>query len=286
MKILVTGATGFIGSHVVEALLKDGHEVVATSTNLEKARLASWYEQVTYVTFDISQQGAASEERASLYDYFHQPDQLIHLAWEGVSDCAGMVHIERNLISHYRFLKKMVEGGLTRIAVTGTCLEYGFKTGMLSETDLPEPHVSYAIAKDALRRFLMELQKKMDFSIQWVRLFYMYGKGQHSRSLLAQLETAIKNGDESFNMSGGEQERDYLPVEKVAEYLVAIASKGKKNEVYNCCSGTPISVRQLVEDIIAAKGSSIKLNLGFYPYKDYEPMRFWGNTNKLKSILA
>jgi dTDP-6-deoxy-L-talose 4-dehydrogenase (NAD+) len=113
----------------------------------------------------------------------------------------------------------------------------------------------------------------------------MYGKGQSPNSILSQLEAAIENGDKVFNMSGGEQIRDYLPVEKVAEYIVRISLQDKVSGVINCCSGKPISIRKLVEDYLKEKNKKIELNLGHYPYPDYEPMAFWGDNYKLKQII-
>ena len=86
-------------------------------------------------------------------------------------------------------------------------------------------------------------------------------------------------------MSGGEQVRDYLPVEKVAEYIAAIALQHSVEGIINCCSGKPVTVKELVENYLAEKHKNIALNLGHYPYPDYEPMRFWGDNKKLKSIV-
>ena len=113
----------------------------------------------------------------------------------------------------------------------------------------------------------------------------MYGKGQNPNSLLSQLEDALKRGDKIFNMSGGEQLRDYLPIEKVAEYIIKIALQNKVAGTINCCSGKPISVRQLGQDYLNEKKATIQLNTGYYPYPDYEPMAFWGDDKKLKSII-
>lgn len=112
-----------------------------------------------------------------------------------------------------------------------------------------------------------------------MRLFYIYGKGQSEKSILSQLEKAIKNGDEVFNMSGGEQLRDYLHVNEVANQIADAALDNQKNNIYNICSGIPISIRKLVEDYLKQNNKSIKLNLGYYPYLDYEPMAFWGCIN-------
>jgi nucleoside-diphosphate-sugar epimerase len=122
--------------------------------------------------------------------------------------------------------------------------------------------------------------------MKWIRLFYMYGEGQNSNSLLSQLQSALDRGDRVFNMSPGDQLRDYLEVTKVAEYITRIATQTKETGIINCCSGEPISVRQLVADYLKAKGKDIELNLGFYPYSDIEPKSFWGDPKRLKTILA
>jgi len=113
----------------------------------------------------------------------------------------------------------------------------------------------------------------------------MYGMGQNPNSLLSQLDRALANSEAVFNMSGGEQVRDFLPVEKVAEYIVEIALQKKVNGVINCCSGNPITVKGFVENYLKKINRKITLNLGYHPYPDYEPMRFWGDDTKLNTIL-
>ncbi|RYF77790.1 MAG: NAD-dependent epimerase/dehydratase family protein, partial [Cytophagaceae bacterium] len=122
------------------------------------------------------------------------------------------------------------------------------------------------------------------FVFRWIRLFYMYGPGQSPNSILPLLERAVAAGELVFNMSGGEQLRDYLPVETVATYLSQILEQNRVTGIINCCSGQPISVRRLVEEHVQRLDANITLNLGHYPYPDYEPMAFWGDTKKLKSI--
>ena len=104
--------------------------------------------------------------------------------------------------------------------------------------------------------------------------------------MLPQLERAVRNGDDEFDMSGGEQLRDYLPVAEVARSIVALARKKADIGVVNVSSGKPISVRRLVEERIQEKNWNIKLNLGRCPYPDYEPLAFWGNRGKLDDFLA
>jgi dTDP-6-deoxy-L-talose 4-dehydrogenase (NAD+) len=147
------------------------------------------------------------------------------------------------------------------------------------------PDNPYGFAKDTLRRQLEYLQQVQPFSLTWARLFYLYGEGQAENSLLPQLKRAVDRGDKVFNMSGGEQLRDYLTVTEVAKYLVSLAMTARDNGIVNVCSGKPISVRKLVEGWIKENGWSIDLNLGHYPYPDYEPMAFWGDRKKLDRCL-
>ena len=155
--------------------------------------------------------------------------------------------------------------------------------GQLKE-DMPVfPGNAYAIAKNTLRE---KLQGIPGLNFKWVRLFYMYGKGQNPNSLLSQLDKALQNGDEVFNMSGGEQVRDYLPVEKVAEYITAAALQQKVTGVINISSNEPVTVKEFVANYLRNKNKTITLNLGHYPYPDYEPMKFWGDNGKLKTIVG
>ena len=92
------------------------------------------------------------------------------------------------------------------------------------------------------------------------------------------------NGDKEFKMSGGEQLRDFLPVEKVADNISKFSLQDSVTGIINCCSGQQQSVRKFVEDYFASKGKEIKLVLGHYPYPAYEPFAFWGDVNKLNSV--
>ncbi|MEO8111805.1 MAG: NAD(P)-dependent oxidoreductase [Ginsengibacter sp.] len=278
MKILVTGATGFVGRHVINELLKYEHTIVATTTNINEKDFSN---KLSYAFLDIDNIDVSE----NYFSCFGNPDMLIHLAWQGLPNYKSLFHFEKNLISHYAFLKNIITNGLKKLVVTGTCFEYGMKDGCLSEDMVTDPQNSYALAKDTLRKFLFELKKTRDFDFKWIRLFYMYGEGQNPNALLSQLEIALQKSDKVFNMSGGQQERDYLPVEKVAEYLVKIALQNEITGVINCCSGTPIKVRTFVMNYLQQEQKHIQLNLGYYPYSDCEPMSFWGNNEKLKSII-
>lgn len=269
MKVAVTGATGFIGQHVLAELEARSVETIAlvrpsTAKPLELSR-------GRVVQFDLH------NAPPNAFELMGCPDVIIHLAWGGLPDYKSLHHYESELPAQYRFLKSLVEAGLPALVVAGTCLEYGMQSGPLSENTEPRPNNSYGFAKDRLRCQLEYLKAVHPFQLTWARLFYLYGEGQAETSLLSQLRRAIERGDQVFNMSGGEQLRDYLPVTEVAKQIVLLALAKKDIGVINVCSGEPISVRKLVEGWIKENDWLIKLNLGHYPYPDYEPMAFWGS---------
>ena len=214
-----------------------------------------------------------------------RPDVLMHLAWGGLPNYKSLHHFEEELPAQYRFLIGLVESGLKNLLVAGTCFEYGMQSGSLDEEIETRPNNPYGFAKDALRRQLEFFRHGKPFSLTWARLFYLYGDGQAKNSLLSQLKKAVERGEKVFDMSGGEQLRDYLHVSDVARYLVSLAMTMRDNGIVNVCSGKPISVRSLVEGWVEENRWSIDLNLGCHSYPDYEPMVFWGNASKLKNCL-
>ena len=279
-RVLVTGATGFVGRHVVQALLDRGCAVMALCRDQAKAQTMPWHGQAELVLGDLATLAPAQLDRLAAHE------RILHLAWEGLPNYKAETQVTEVLPRQLRFLTELVQRGARRLLVTGTCFEYGLQEGALAEDLEPAPATAYGRAKDGLRRELEPLCAAHGASLVWARLFYMHGPGQSEKSLLSQLDRAITAGEKTFNMSGGEQLRDYLPVTKVAGLLVRLALHDGTNGVINCASGTPVSVRQLVEGHLRQRGAGIELGLGHYPYPDYEPMRFWADTTKLAAALA
>ena len=274
MKILVTGATGFIGNNLIKALLKKDFEIIASSRDEEKAKGKSWYKKVNYIRYDINECSSKN-----LFNFFQRPDYIIHLAWDGLPNYKCKSHIEKNLWNNYSFIKNLVENGAVNITLTGTCYEYGLANGEMNTSMLTNPSNSYSIAKDSLRRFLVLLQNEYNFKLKWLRLFYLYGEFQSKHSLFSQLVQDIENNSDYFNMSAGEQIRDFLPIEVAVEQIIKFSVETNSSILANICSGNPISVRSFVENIINERQSRIKLNLGHFKYSDIEPLAFWGNTD-------
>ena len=266
-EVIVTGATGFIGQHLVPLLLRNGKKVIAVARDNKKAKSFEWFDDVHFVSTALSD-GTKHLE-------ISQGMSLIHLAWSGLPNYKSKFHFDRNLPESYNFIKACIAEGVSHVVVTGTCFEYGFKSGSIASNSQSCPNNPYGLAKDMLRQQLESLSYENPYFLKWARLFYIYGKGQGPNSILSQLDAAIDKGDPVFNMSGGEQLRDYLPIEAVVQQLYDL-HESKINGTFNICSGRPISIRCLVEKRIKERSADIALNLGYYPYPDYEPMSFWG----------
>ncbi len=266
-EVIVTGATGFIGQHLVPLLLRNGKKVIAVARDKKKAKSFEWFDDVHFVSTALSEGTKHLDISKGM--------SLIHLAWSGLPNYKSKFHFERNLPESYNFIKECIADGVSHVLATGTCFEYGFKSGSIASNMKPCPNNPYGLAKDMLRQQLEFLSTEKPYYLKWARLFYMYGEGQNPKSILSQLDAAIDNGDKVFNMSGGEQLRDYLHIDAVVQQLYDL-HESKINGTFNICSGRPISIRRLIEERIKERSSDIALNLGYYPYLDYEPMAFWG----------
>lgn len=277
MKIAVTGATGFIGRHVVAELERRSLSPIVVVRPCSQVPLELEAHQV--VRIDVAAPPAGA------YELMGRPDALIHLAWSGLPNYGSLHHFEKELPAQYSFLRGLIAEGLPALLVAGTCFEYGMQSGCLDESLEARPANAYGFAKDVLRRELEFLRRTTPFNLTWARLFYLFGPGQSANSLYTQLNRAVQLQEPEFNMSGGEQLRDFLPVGDVAANLVSLATSASNAGVVNVCSGQPVSIRKLVERWIIENGWSIRMNLGHYPYPEHEPMAFWGDAKKLHRCL-
>ena len=200
VEVAVTGASGFIGRHVVAELERRSvPSVLVARRPLESSAGPT-------VQMDLS------APAADLFDRLGSPRSVLHLAWDGLPNYLSDDHVTNELPVQERLMSVLLDAGLSSLVVAGTCLEYGMRSGELRE-DMPSaPTVAYAEAKDRLHRRLQSVQQETHLALTWARLFYTFGTGQAPSALYSQLRAAAERGDDHFDMSGGAQVRDYLPV--------------------------------------------------------------------------
>jgi nucleoside-diphosphate-sugar epimerase len=274
MKVAVTGASGFIGRNFLKELSKFDVDIVAVS----KSSLVSnnhLSDRIQWLHIDLH------KPSEGLYEALGCPDVLVHLAWSGLPNYKSLHHFQEELPAHYKFLEGLVRDGLNNLIVMGTCFEYGMKCGALPSDERTDPCNPYAFAKDVLHKQLKYLKDSHFFNLTWARLFYVYGEDQSKASLFGSLKDTVERGEQSFDMSGGEQLRDYLSVQEVSEKLRRYVLAPSNYGAVNICSGKPISVRRLVESWVKDYQWDIEINLHKRSYADYEPMAFWGVPSKI-----
>lgn len=278
MRVALTGATGFVGRHVLRELLAHDVEIVDVRRHIPDDHVDDTG-RVSVVAWDLTRAEGA-------FDAMGRPDLLLHLAWEGLPNYQASRHLDTELPAQARFLLGCMDDGLRALSVAGTCFEYGLTEGEIAESHAAAPVTCYGMAKLELHRVVAQRAAELDVGLDWARFFYLFGEGQGSGSLYSQLMSAIQDGRERFDMSPGDQGRDFLPVEEAARLFTKVAlSQGGKGTV-NICSGHATTIIDLVETWVARRHGRLSLNRGHFPYPTFEPHTFWGNRDRLDAIIA
>ncbi len=281
LKIAITGASGFIGSHLVDKLISNNNnELLIVGRNVNELKIYFSNNRCVFIELDLNE----NLTNESLNE-ISKCDKLIHLAWAGLPNYTSFSHFNLNLNQHFYFLSELIKRGLTDITVTGTCFEYGKVEGCLTEDMIPKPNNFYALAKVTLMNLLLIFKNEFEFKLKWVRLFYIYGDGESNKSLFSLLEKAISTNKKQFDLSPGDQIRDYLTVDEVVNKLIAISLNNDFDGVINCSSGIGLKIKDIVVDYVEQKGAKIQLNFGVLPYNSFESFSFWGDTTLYNKVI-
>lgn len=273
MKVVVTGANGYLGTGVVKQLCDDGVDVIAvchTRTDNVDQRA------------EIKQCDIFSLENP-LFE-LGEPDVLLHMAWRN-----GFVHNAPSHINdipeHYAFIKKMIDSGVKKVSVIGSMHEVGFFEGSVKEETPTHPESLYGIAKDALRNTTKLLCKNSGVIFQWLRGYYIVGNSEYGCSIFSKITQAEKEGKEYFPFTTGINQWDFIDYADFAKQVATTIEQNEVNGVINICHGRPEKLADRVERFIKENGYKIKLDYGKFPDRPYDSKAVWGDDTKIDQIM-
>ena len=272
-KILVTGAGGYIGQHVVKALLDKGADVIATDIRLDDVD-----DRATKVQKNIF------EENENIFTEMGSPDVCLHMAWRDGFIHNSEKHIE-DLDSHYKFISNMIKGGLKQMAVMGSMHEVGYYEGAIDENTPTNPLSLYGIAKNTLRQLTFLLGKNENVIVQWIRGFYIFGDDLKNNSIFKKIVEAEQEGKTEFPFTSGKNKYDFLSIYDMADQIAEIVLQDKINGIINSCTGQPMTLAEKVESFIKENNFKIKLKYGAYPDRPYDSPGIWGDATKINEIM-
>ena len=273
MKILVTGANGYIGRHLTTALLERGHEVIACDFAFDgvDGRAGRCYANI----FSGSR---------SIFEETGRPDALVHLAWRNGFDHYHTSHVAE-LPAHYEFLVNMMDGGLSQLLVMGTVHEVGYHVGAVDETVPADPVTPYGIAKNALRELVTVYAEKKGVVLQWLRGFFIIGDDASNHSVFSRMLEAEARGQELFPFTTGRNRFDFIDVDELARQIAATAEQKEVTGIINCCSGKTVPLAEAAERFIRENHLKLRLDYGKFPDRADASPEVWGDTAKINRIM-
>ncbi len=273
MKILVTGANGYLGQGVVKALLDLNQEVIAVGHSTENVDVRA--KRINCDIFQIEQP----------YDFFGQPNVLLHMAWRD-----GFVHYSDahiyDLPLHYNFMKKMVESPIKTIACMGSMHEIGFYEGCINEKTPCSPESYYGIAKNSLREITQLMAKNKNKIFQWLRGYYIVGNTEFGSSVFSKIAQAEKKGQQTFPFTMGQNQFDFINYDEFCYQVAKTVIQDRVNGIINICSGHPEKLADRVEAFLRENNFNIRLEYGTFPDRPYDSKAVWGDNKKIQEILS
>lgn len=272
MKILVTGANGYLGQGIVKAILEHGNQVIAVDFNVNHVDERA--EKVPCNLFEIE----------NPYNYFGKPDALLHLAWRDGFVHYSNAHID-DLPKHYAFIKAFADEGCKHIAVMGSMHEVGFFEGSINENTPCHPTTPYGIGKNALRDLTAMVCKQNNAVFQWMRGYYIVGNSKYGSSIFSKITAAVEEGKKEFPFTLGQNQYDFIDYSQFCDQVAAVVGQNQEQGIINICSGRPEKLADRVERFIKDNNYDIRLKYGAFPDRPYDSKAIWGDSSKIEKIM-
>lgn len=277
MKICVTGANGYIGSHVVDYLVGREFDVVAVDFNKNNINSGA-----AFINANIFEYSDAN----SLYNLLQKPTHIIHLAWRNGFEHNNFSHIE-DLKLHAKFFFDMVNCGVKSFSCMGSMHEIGYYEGCVDENTQCNPMSLYGISKNALRAILLNSVRtsKHETSVKWLRAYYIMGCDARNNSIFSKISKMEKEGKDKFPFTDGTSMFDFIQVTDLAKQIALGSIQNEVDGIIEVCSGKPRMIKDLVERYIKDNNYKIKPQYGMFKPRAYDSKIIYGNTTKIKMIL-
>ncbi|MCX2481798.1 NAD-dependent epimerase/dehydratase family protein [Pedobacter sp. MC2016-15] len=280
-KVLITGITGFIGSHLAEELISAGLEIVGLKRKESNTwRNRAYQDKIHWV--DIDDEGTYKEYLLSL-----NLDIIIHSAWIGVeaSDRDDWQQQAKNIGFLVDLLEVAKLSSVNKIIFLGSQAEYGTINGKVDESYIPDPSTAYASVKLACLQILKTYCKINGISWVWLRIFSVFGERENNNWLIPSTVKQMTTGFE-MKLTGGEQKYAYMYVKDVASIITKIAMCEVQSDIYNISSSELRSIKSILESIKEYVKPDFKLDFGALPYRENQPMHIEGDCQKIRSQIG
>ena len=244
MRVLVTGGRGFLGRRLMPLLAE--HEVMSL---VRGVAVDDEQPGIRTVVGDIPRDGGWQE---AIEDF--APEWCIHLAWDGLPDYS-LARCRANLDANVALLQTLVRANVGRMVVAGSCWEYGRAADAVREEDSPIDCGVFAATKNAVRNMLEGVSREAGFDYRWARIFFAYGPGQRSASLIPYLHASFARGTVPA-LREPNAVQDFVHVDDVARGLVMLAQCQAPSGIFNLGSGRPTSVGEIANRVARHYGQS------------------------------
>ena len=277
MRVLVTGAAGYIGFHVVRSVHNayPESEVVAVDVRNDGLDDRSNFLNVNILT-ECNNEG--------LFEKVGNPDVCIHLAWQDGFNHNSNAHID-NLAAHFHFLRNLMEHGCKSVSVMGTMHEIGYWEGEVNSDTPCNPLSMYGIAKNALRQALLSYCEGKAVSLKWLRAYYITGDDERNKSVFSKILQMANEGTKTFPCVLGTNKCDFIDVELLGKYIAIASLQNKIDGIINVCSGKPVALKDKINEFVKEKKLDIHLDYGAFPSRKYDSPAIWGNTELIGKIM-